>query len=238
MRTAVSLYEFMPYGAPDLIESRRRHLSHALALASVMAVALYALVTAIAVLTPRAPERPIEITSVFPHEWVAIQPQQAVSVRQQVARSRPQVSEHAAVQPVRDELAPPPEEIGTGPVVDDAPIGAVPQVSLGTTSAITEELPDRTVWVYVEELPRPIHPVKPEYPEFPQRAGIEGTVGVYVLVGKDGRVVRTELDENQQVPMLNEAALAAARQWVFTPGLANGHPVACWTRIPFRFRLH
>ena len=46
------------------------------------------------------------------------------------------------------------------------------------------------------------------------------------------------LAEKFQVPMLNEAALAAARQWVFTPGLANGRPVACWSAIPFRFRLH
>jgi hypothetical protein len=29
----------------------------------------------------------------------------------------------------------------------------------------------------------------------------------------------------------------AARQWVFTPGLANGKPVACWISIPFRFGL-
>lgn len=38
--------------------------------------------------------------------------------------------------------------------------------------------------------------------------------------------------------MLNESALAAARHWVFTPGLANGQPVACWTAIPFHFRLN
>jgi TonB family protein len=239
MRSAVSLYEFMPYGAPDLIESRRRHLSHALALASAISVVLYALMTGIAAMIPSAPERAMQTTVVFPREWVEIERHQAVAARQPV-RSRSLASEHAAVTPVRDDLAPAPQKIETGtePIIDDAPIGTVPPGPIATTDAPPEVLPGRTVWVYVEELPRPVHQVKPEYPELPQRAGVEGTVGVYVMVGKDGRVIQAELDEKQQVPMLNEAALAAARQWVFTPGLANGHPVVCWTRIPFRFRLN
>jgi protein TonB len=239
MRSAVSLYQFMPYGAPDLIESRRRHLSHALALASAIAVALYALITGIAALIPAAPQREMKVTSVFPHEWIEIERHKAVEARPYV-RHRPPVSEHAAVTPVRDELAPTPQKIETGtqPVIDDAPTGLVPPGSIATTETGTEVLPPRTQWVYVEELPRPLKQVRPEYPDLPQRAGVEGTVAVYVMVGKDGRVLRAELDEKQQVPMLNEAALAAARQWVFAPGLANGHPVVCWTRIPFRFRLN
>jgi len=240
MRSAVSLYQFMPYGAPDLIESRRRHLSHALTLASAAAVALYALITGIAALIPAAPQREMKVTSVFPEEWVEIQPLQPKTARPQAARPPSQVSEHAAVTPVRDELAPTPQKIETGtqPVIDDAPTGLVPPGSIATTETGTEVLPPRTQWVYVEELPRPLKQVRPEYPDLPQRAGVEGTVAVYVMVGKDGRVLRAELDEKQQVPMLNEAALAAARQWVFAPGLANGHPVVCWTRIPFRFRLN
>ena len=56
--------------------------------------------------------------------------------------------------------------------------------------------------------------------------------------GKTGRVLDARLDAKRQVLLLNEAALAGARQWVFTPALANGHPVAVWTAIPFHFRLH
>jgi protein TonB len=239
MRSAVSLYQFMPYGAPDLIESRRRHLSHALALASAMAVALYALMTGIAAMIPSAPERTMQSTIVFPHEWVEIERHEAAPAALQPIRSRSRVSEHAAVTPVRDELAVLERiENANESLIDETPIGTVPPGSIATTDTPPEILPGRTVWVYVEELPRPIRQVKPDYPELPQRAGVEGTVGVYVMVGKDGRVMRAELDEKQQVPMLNEAALAAARQWVFTPGLANGHPVVCWTRIPFRFRLN
>lgn len=239
MRSAVSLYQFMPYGAPDLIESRRRHLSHALALASAMAAALYALITGVAALIPPAPARPVQTTIVFPREWVEIQRHQTEAVRQPV-RPRSEVSRHAAVLPVRDDLAPVPEKIETGttPFVDDVPIGPVTPGQITTTETPTEIPPGRTQWVYVEEVPQAVRKVKPEYPELAQRAGVEGTVAVYVMVGKDGRVLSVELDGKEQVPMLNEAALAAARQWVFTPGLANGHPVVCWTRIPFRFRLN
>ncbi len=38
--------------------------------------------------------------------------------------------------------------------------------------------------------------------------------------------------------MLNDAALAAARLWVFKPALVNNQPVAVWTAIPFSFGLH
>lgn len=239
MRSAVSLYEFMPYGAPDLIESRRRHLSHALALASAAAIALYALIIGIAALIPSAPQQEIQVTSVFPKEWT-VREWRPKPAQPHAARPQSPVSEHAKVEPVSDDLAPKPQTIETGaqPAGSDEPIGPVPPGSMPATETGTEPLPSRTQWVYVEELPRPLKQVTPEYPELPQRAGVEGTVAVYVMVGTDGRVMRTELDEKQQVPMLNEAALAAAREWVFAPGLANGHPVVCWTRIPFRFRLN
>ena len=36
---------------------------------------------------------------------------------------------------------------------------------------------------------------------------------------------------------IDEAALAAAQKWVFTPALRQGKPVTVWVSIPFRFRL-
>jgi outer membrane biosynthesis protein TonB len=40
------------------------------------------------------------------------------------------------------------------------------------------------------------------------------------------------------VPMLDQAALEAARRSVFTPALANGRPVKVWVRQQYRFALH
>jgi protein TonB len=122
-----------------------------------------------------------------------------------------------------------------GPVDSSTPATST---DVGGTALEPETLPARGEWVYVEQLPVAIREVKPVYPQIAIDAGVEGPVTVHVLVGKNGRVLKAELAERFQVPMLNESALAAARQWVFTPGYANGKPVACWTAIPFRFRLH
>jgi len=241
MRTAVPLHEFMPYGAPDLIESRRRHMSHALMLASAMALALYALTIGLAAFLPARQIETIPIMpSVILDRWEYVEPARPMTPHPSTVPPASAVEDPAAVIPVPDELAPP--EDRTSPVTE-SPVGSGPTGAATTSDAvgpvpISEGLPSRTEWVYVEELPRPIKQVKPEYPDLAQHAGVEGSVMVYAMVGKDGRVLAVELSEKVQVPMLNEAALAAARQWVFTPGLANGKPVVCWTAIPFRFRLN
>lgn len=35
--------------------------------------------------------------------------------------------------------------------------------------------------------------------------------------------------------MLDEAAIAAVRQWVFRPARSNGKPIATWVAVPVRF---
>jgi periplasmic protein TonB len=240
MRPAVALYEFMPYGAPDLIESRRRHMSRALWLTSTMALALYALTTGIAALMPAAPPKVPPTIIIDPQWWEPVAPSPpAPSVAPKVSKPPPIIA-NAPPLPVPDPLAPAidPNPPGTDhPDVVGTSNPAAP-IEVGTMTPGPEILPARNEWVYVEQTPVAIHEVKPIYPQIAIDAHVEGPVTVHVLVGKDGRVLKTELAEKFQVPMLNEAALAAARQWVFTPGMANGKPVACWTAIPFRFRLN
>jgi protein TonB len=236
------LYEFMPYGAPEIIESRQRHMSRALVITSATALALYALAGGLASLiqvTPSAPHRTVldPGSYVLPPPLVPMLPPASAAPATQPARP---TSPLAPPIPVPDAVAPPmdlpaPASVnatGTGPPAVLGP------GDVGTAPAGAEALPSPDAPVYVEELPMVIRRVVPDYPPFATEAGVEGLVMVKVLVGKDGRVLDTRLVEKFQVPMLNAAALAAARQWVFTPGLANGRPVACWTAIPFRFRLH
>ena len=83
----------------------------------------------------------------------------------------------------------------------------------------------------VDVLPEAIHKVPARCPAPATEAGAGGTVIVQVLVGrdglvKDGRVVRS-------VPLLDGAALEAARGWVFKPAESDGRPVAVWVAIPF-----
>jgi len=55
-----------------------------------------------------------------------------------------------------------------------------------------------------------------------------------VLVGIDGRVRDARVERS--VALLDSAALAAARQWVFRPGLTEeGRPIPVWVAIPMRF---
>jgi len=78
---------------------------------------------------------------------------------------------------------------------------------------------------------------EPYYPELARMAELEGIVVVNVLVGPDGSVLRAEI-QNGAHPLLNKAALEAARKCRFSPGMQRELPVKAWMAIPYRFRLH
>jgi protein TonB len=99
-----------------------------------------------------------------------------------------------------------------------------------------EELPKFGEYVYVEELPEAITRVAPQYPDLAREAGVDGTVMVQALVGKDGRVRDTRVVKS--IPMLDAAAVTAVKQWVFKPALSNNKPVAVWVAVPVKFSLH
>lgn len=75
-----------------------------------------------------------------------------------------------------------------------------------------------------------------KYPEMAKRAGIEGTVNLRILIGKDGRIKKTMVlnDANEY---LKKAAQEAAMQVVTTPALQGNKPVEHWVTIPVRFSL-
>lgn len=85
------------------------------------------------------------------------------------------------------------------------------------------------------ELPNALKKVAPVYPEI-GGPGIEGTVLLQVLVGEDGLVKDTRVVKS--IPLLNEAAEACVRQWVFKPARSKGKPLAIWVAVPVRFSSH
>jgi len=91
-------------------------------------------------------------------------------------------------------------------------------------------------YVYVDELPDPLVRVPPNYPDAAREAGVEGTVSVMAQVCACGEVADTRIVKS--IPLLDAAAVAAVRQWIFIPALSNGEPVAVWVVIPVRFSLH
>jgi len=100
----------------------------------------------------------------------------------------------------------------------------------------SDALPAYGEYVYVEELPEAITKVPPEYPDIARQSNMEGTVVIQALVGKDGRVKDTKVVKS--VPVLDDAALAAVKRWVFKPALSNNKPVAVWVAVPVKFTLN
>lgn len=96
-----------------------------------------------------------------------------------------------------------------------------------------ERSPIEGQFVYYESPPQPIRKASPQYPALAREAGIEGTVVLHLLVGKDGRVKNVKVTRG--VTGLNDAAVAAVKQWMFKPALSNNKPVAVWTEIEVRF---
>jgi protein TonB len=83
--------------------------------------------------------------------------------------------------------------------------------------------------------PRKVKNVAPAYPEVAARGKIEGVVLLEVTIRPDGRV--GEISVLRGIPLLDAAAVAAARQWVFAPTLLDGVPVSVTMTVPVRFSL-
>ena len=83
--------------------------------------------------------------------------------------------------------------------------------------------------------PRKLKNVAPVYPEVAARAKVEGVVLLEVAIAPSGRV--EDVRVLRSIPLLDEAAVAAARQWLFSPTLLSGVPVHVAMTVSVRFSL-
>lgn len=96
--------------------------------------------------------------------------------------------------------------------------------------------PAGTVFAEVyDTAPEIIHQTPPEYPEAARTAKVQGRVVLSLGVDARGSVI--EATVAQGIPELNGSALAAVRDWRFTPATRNGEPVAVQFLMPIRFAL-
>jgi protein TonB len=79
---------------------------------------------------------------------------------------------------------------------------------------------------------RRVHPV---YPPIAQSARVQGVVILEALVGEDGRVRDARV--LRSIPLLDQAALDAVRQWEYEPVLLNGAPVPIIMTVTVQFTL-
>lgn len=75
-----------------------------------------------------------------------------------------------------------------------------------------------------------------DYPAEAKREGLEGIVSLELVIGADGIVISARLLEPAGHGF-DEAALAAAKRFVFKPALRDGKPVAAKIRYAYTFRL-
>jgi len=77
--------------------------------------------------------------------------------------------------------------------------------------------------------------VTPAYPAAAKAAGVQGVVIIEAVIGADGKVADAKV--LRSVPDLDGAAVAAVKQWEFTPTLLNGKPVPVVMTVTVNFKL-
>jgi TonB family protein len=81
-----------------------------------------------------------------------------------------------------------------------------------------------------------VRQVKPAYPPQALAAGIEGSVILNAVIGKDGKLSSIRVLKSMG-PEMDEAAMSAVSQWLYEPTLLNGEPVEVLTDITVTFKL-
>ncbi len=110
-----------------------------------------------------------------------------------------------------------PESHGTGGASPAAPVGEAVRVG----GAIPE--------------PRKLKHVNPVYPDIARQARVLGVVILEVAISPRGNV--TAVSVLRGIPLLEEAAIDAVRQWVYAPTLLNGVPVSVIMTVEVNYRL-
>ena len=81
--------------------------------------------------------------------------------------------------------------------------------------------------------PVKIKDVAPVYPAIARSARVTGAVTVEATIGEDGKVADARVVKS--VPLLDQAALDAVRQWEYRPTLLNGVPVPIVVTVVINF---
>ncbi len=84
--------------------------------------------------------------------------------------------------------------------------------------------------------PRKIKNVVPAYPDIAKEARVQGVVILECVVSAEGRVTRVRVLRG--IPLLDEAAISAVRQWEYEPTSMNGRPVPVIMTVTVNFLLH
>jgi len=170
------------------------------------------------VIAPEVPQIEVVLTPPKPIEQPPppmAQPEPSKPVPQVVKKIAPRPAPKPVEQPIPQDVVrvppPPPVQAPTAPVAE----------------TVTEPSAD------ADYLQNPA----PNYPSLAQRQGWEGTVWLNVLVKPNGLPEKVELQTTSGRKTLDDAALAAVKNWRFVPAKRGKTPVEGWVSVPIEFSL-
>jgi TonB family protein len=83
--------------------------------------------------------------------------------------------------------------------------------------------------------PRKVKDAKPVYPPEAKSAKKQGTVILEVVISREGKV--TSVKVVRSLPMLDQAAVEAAQQWLYAPTMVSGKPASVVMTVALNFAL-
>jgi protein TonB len=139
---------------------------------------------------------------------------------------------------VRDEpgiVEPDPTDAGVASGPPDGVAGSILSGLPDLAPPVAPPAPIAPIRVSQMRAPAKVHHVSPAYPAIAQQARVEGTVILEAVIDASGKV--TDARVLRSIALLDQAALDAVRQWVFTPTLLNGVPVPVVMTVTVTFTL-
>jgi len=86
-----------------------------------------------------------------------------------------------------------------------------------------------------DEAPKLVRGTKPQYPQEAFVKKVEGVVTVEFVIDAQGQVGHVRILKS--IPMLDSAAIACIKQWIFTPAKKGGRAVSTIAQAPVAFRI-
>jgi protein TonB len=214
-----------------------------------LSIAIHAVVLAILVVIPLTAEMALPIPSSAIDEYIRAVPAPAPPPAPAPASARrvPDITPAMVPTHAPDTIAP---EVERPPAAPELAIegGVGPPAALGGSSSVVDPLappapipppppkPERPVPAgELVQMPRRLVDVRPVYPDLARRARVEGTVVLEAVLDRSGRVSRVQVVKS--MPLLDQAAIDAVRQWRYTPSTLHGIPIEVLMTVTVTFRL-
>ena len=223
------------YGAKDLKDVFRRYMTLAVFLSAAVNTLLIVMALAAMYLNQKLHESHKTRVIVVPFQMLqppSLSKQQTEQIKVPDKVAPPSVGIPV---PVPDAQAPQEQQLASLEDINKASAGASQSNGNDIVIAGQPEEQSSGSYVYRDDEPVLVKAVSPKYPDLARSSGIEGKVTLNVLVGVDGRVQKVDVVSG--VPVLNDAAIEAVKQYLFKPALANNKPVAVWVAVPILFKL-